>query len=340
LTCSVIISCYNEAGRLKEKAEQILALEGAASIVQLLIGSDGSTDHPEQALAGVVDPRLGLRCFPERRGKPAVLHDLIAQATGDVVIMMDVRQRVGQQALVALLANFADPEVGVVSGELRFVHHSEPGAPSSGVDAYWRYEKWIRRVEACYHSVPGATGALYAMRRELARPFSPDLVLDDVVLPMLAIAQGTRCVFERDAVVYDEPSRDLRRESIRKRRTLAGCVQVMVRWPRWFLPGGHPIWWQYGSHKVLRLYSPLFLALAFAASFVLRHQTPWAILTAMQCIFYASALTGLGLARRSRCPAVVRIPAVFIGMQWMVLQGWMDAATGRLRAAWEVASSR
>ena len=93
LTATVIIAGYNEAPRLAGKIENILSVHGADRIQQILIGSDGSTDQPEAALASIQDSRVKLVTFPERRGKPSVLNDLIPQATADILILMDVRQR-------------------------------------------------------------------------------------------------------------------------------------------------------------------------------------------------------------------------------------------------------
>jgi len=62
-----------------------------------------------------------------------------------------------------MLENFADREVGAVSGDL--VVESAPGV-MAGVGLYWRYEKWLRAREGRVHSTVGATGAISAVRRE------------------------------------------------------------------------------------------------------------------------------------------------------------------------------
>ena len=113
-----------------------------------------------------------------------------------------------------MLANFADPAVGVVSGELVFRADSEGSTAAQGIGAYWRYEKSIRKAEARFRSIPGATGALYAIRKELFQPIPESTLLDDVVIPMQAVAEGCRCVFEQRAVAWDTPSQSLGRESI------------------------------------------------------------------------------------------------------------------------------
>ena len=217
---SVVLAAHNEAARLPAKLRSLLAARPAGQLLEILIGSDGSTDDPVAAAASVGDPRVQVIAFPERRGKPAVLNDLMGRVRGDVVVMMDARQEVDPEVFAQLLPNFSDPKVGVVSGELVFRRSARDTATAEGMDAYWRYEKYIRRSEGCFRSVPGATGAIYAIRRILLRPLPPQTILDDVAIPMLAVRQGYRCVFESGAVVYDEPSRHPEQESARKRRTL------------------------------------------------------------------------------------------------------------------------
>lgn len=202
---SLVLASYNESPRLEIKLRDLLTSEQAQYIAEILIGSDGSTDDTPAMLARLNDPRIKLIEFPERRGKPAVLNDLIPRCTQDIVVLCDARQIFAPNAIPALLANMADPTVGVVSGELIFRKPGQTNMAGQGIGAYWRYEKSIRKAEARFRSVPGATGALYAIRKELFEPIPATTLLDDVVIPMQAIVRGYRCVFEPGAVAWDEP---------------------------------------------------------------------------------------------------------------------------------------
>lgn len=326
-SASVIISCFGETAQLAEKIRQILASDGAERIREILIGLDGAAASGEPPST---DPRVKIFPFPERRGKPAVLNDLIPHATGEILVMMDVRQRLDAAALNALLENFSDPAIGVVSGELVFESGDATTADASSIDMYWKLEKWLRLREARYASVPGATGALYAMRRKLAQPIPPEAALDDVLLPMRAIAQGYRCIFEPAARIYDRPAKDAAREAIRKRRTLAGCVQLLKFHPRWVLPFGHPIWWQFASHKIARLFSPMLLMLAGVTNALLLPQPLYAALGGMQIMLYALAIAGM-----KRSTGKIRPLGVFLHMQGTLLQAWRDGLTRRSLALWD-----
>src|SRR6185436_5193471 len=94
----------------------------------------------------------------------------------------DVRQMFDRSAIRELVANFADEEVGAVSGELFLMEADNES--TDGVGLYWRYEKALRSMESDIHSVSGATGAIYAIRRKLFVPLASETILDDVIIPM------------------------------------------------------------------------------------------------------------------------------------------------------------
>ena len=102
--------------------------------------------------------------------------------------LTDVRQTLAPDSLQLLIDCFADPSVGVVSGELKIRVARNSGEASTGL--YWRYESWIRQQLSSIDSMFGATGPFYAMRRELAVPLPLDVLLDDMYLPLSAFFRG------------------------------------------------------------------------------------------------------------------------------------------------------
>jgi hypothetical protein len=275
--------------------------------------------------------------FADRRGKAAVLNDLAAQCRGDVIAFVDARQMLSPQALERMVANFADPRVGVASGELVLQPVGDANTAAEGIGFYWRYEKWIRTSESGFRSVPGATGALYAVRRELYRSIPPQTLLDDVVIPMQIVEQGYRCILERGAHAFDIASDSSAREAVRKRRTIAGCAQLIVRQPRWLLPWKNPIWWEYVSHKLARLASPVLLSIAAIANLRLAAAGPYEALLAAQGAFYSAALVGWLYQRSGRRSTMFGPFLMFLSLNTTTLLALWDALRGRYRAAWQKA---
>src|SRR5262249_54665110 len=184
----------------------------------------------------------------------------------DILVFADARQRWDPLALRMLLENFADPEVGAVSGDL--VVESAPGV-MGGVGLYWRYEKWLRKKESQIHSTTGVTGAICAVRRALFPGGPPGTLLDDVYWPLCVVMGGHRVVHDKRAVAYDRLPERARDEFRRKVRTLTGCFQIVTRLPQTLLPWRNPVWVQFVSHKLLRLAVPWALLAMLLGSAVL-----------------------------------------------------------------------
>ncbi|MEN3339127.1 MAG: hypothetical protein V7647_2803 [Acidobacteriota bacterium] len=286
---SIVVAARNEAARLPARIANLLALNYPAPR-EIIIVSDGSTDGTRDTVrefvagAGAAAATVRVVEVPAG-GKPLALNAGVAAASGEIVVFADARQRFSPDALLELVANFADPKVGGVTGELILDCESAPGNGGSsigdGVGLYWTYEKWLRRKESAVWSTLGATGAIYALRRRLWRPLPPETLLDDVLAPMRAVLDGYRIVFEERALAFDKAAPDAEAEKRRKTRTLAGNYQVLGQDPRLLVPVLNPVWLQYLSHKVGRLVVPWALLLAFVTNAVLAPSS-W---------FYAAALT-------------------------------------------------
>lgn len=285
---SIVMVVHNEEKILGRKIDNLLCLNYPKEKFELHVVSDGSTDRTEAILRCYNhDSRVKTTCSPQRRGKSACLNDGIGAAQGSIVLFTDVRQEIESDALQLLVENFADPAVGAVSGELML------GAPSSGeagmgMGLYWRVEKVIRELESCSGSVVGATGALYAVRRELLVPLPDDTVLDDVYIPMNVVRQGQRVIFDGRARAWDSPHLGGRREFARKVRTLSGNYQLLQLAP-WLVRSGNPIRFEFVSHKLMRLVIPFALVALVVSSALIR--TPfYRIALIAQAAFYVIAV--------------------------------------------------
>jgi biofilm PGA synthesis N-glycosyltransferase PgaC len=310
---SIVLAVRNEAARLPARIDNLLQLNYPGRR-ELIVVSNGSTDGTRDVLAEYAD-RVQAVEIPAG-GKARALNVGVSIAAGDILIFADARQQFSADALVELAANFVDSEVGGATGEL--VLDAESGAPTSSVGEsvglYWKYEKWLRRNESAVWSTLGATGAIYAIRRELWRPLPADALLDDVLVPMRVVLEGRRIVFDEKARAYDHASTDAASETRRKTRTLAGNYQILAQEPRLLVPVLNPVWLQYMSHKVSRLFVPWALIAAFIASAVLA-PSHWFFTAAlsMQIAFYGLAAIGAALEARERRGFLNQVSAVAEG---------------------------
>jgi len=293
-TLSIVIAARDEAERLPTRVANLLGLEYPTR-PEIIIVSDGSTDGTSEVLRPFGD-RVRLIDLP-RGGKPLALNAGVAAARGDVVVFADARQRFARHALLELVANFEDPHVGAVTGELVLDCEEDSLASDSkvaeGVGLYWTYEKWLRRQESRIWSTLGATGAIYAMRRTLWRPLPPETLLDDVLASMRIVLDGKRVVFDDEARAFDRVATSGADESRRKTRTLAGNYQILALEPRLLNPFANPVWVQYVSHKLGRLIVPWCLALALITNIPLAFKSwPYRLALMVQLCFYGLAFLG------------------------------------------------
>jgi biofilm PGA synthesis N-glycosyltransferase PgaC len=335
---SIVVAARNEGGRLAGRIDNLLRLDYPASRRQIVIVSDGSTDDSLEVLARY-EPVVESVALSSG-GKARALNAGVERARFGLLVFADARQAFAPDALRALVAPFADPQVGAVSGELvlegeardrrmliadrrgRTVRpipadaerrapgnrrHSIQSSIAEGVGLYWRYEKQIRRDESAIGSTMGVTGAMYAMRRSLWRPLPENAILDDVLAPMRCVLAGSRVVFEDRARAYDRTARNAKDESRRKQRTLAGNYQLFWLEPALLLPWRNPAWIQFVSHKVARLAVPYALPPLWLLSFLLsRRSVVYAAAFAAQCLFYLLATYGAWLETHE--PGTTRDP--------------------------------
>lgn len=332
---AIIVVMHNEAARAKAKIETCLAQDYPADRMRVVVACDGSTDSTHDVVRAYGGRGVTLLPFAERRGKAACLNDAVAACDEDILVFTDARQMLNREAVSCLVETLADPAVGAVSGELVF---EVEGASSfgQGVDAYWRYEKFIRRSEAAVHSVPGVTGALYAVRRSAYRPISARTILDDVAIPMQVVMQGLRVVFDGRAQAVDKPSTDAQQERVRKVRTLAGNFQLVSMYPSLMLPWRNPIFVQFVSHKLLRLLAPWAMLAVLLGNVALAPGSSfYGALLVLQLAIYSLPVLGWCVPRANAWRPV-RLAHAFFTLNWFAVLGLFEFLRNRNPQLWHV----
>ena len=285
-TITAVIPVHNGVQFLSAKLESILGSGYPSEKLDVLVLSDASSDGTDE----VADEYA--RRFPNRvralrlprGGKAAALNLALTEVNAEVLLLTDVRQRLHPGCVRRLAEMLHDPQVGVVSGNLKILLGESTEEVNVGL--YWRYESWIRSNLGRIDSLMGATGPIYAIRRSLARPLPAGCLLDDVWLPMQAVLAGYRSVLDEEAIAWDYPT-DLDAEFARKVRTQAGLFQLV-----WQLPGlfslRNRLRWPFLFFKLGRLLLPEVLIVLLLASFWLPAAWSWPAV-AGQCVFYGLA---------------------------------------------------
>ncbi|MGH2916975.1 MAG: glycosyltransferase [Solirubrobacteraceae bacterium] len=259
---SVIVAAYAEQEVIADRVANLRALDYPADRLEVIVCCDGSPDETaKRAREAGADAVLELR----RSGKVRAQDAGVERCTGAIVAFSDANARWAPDGLRELVAPFADPAIGYVCGDVRFVN--ERGDNQEGL--YWRYEMAVRTLESRLRSVTGGTGAIYATRRESYLIVDP-IMGHDLSFPFNMVKRGWRAVYAPRAHASEKMVPTIEGEFARKRRMMSHGWPIVLRGglldPRGYDPGYALMIF---SHRLLRYASPFLHASAYVASLAL-----------------------------------------------------------------------
>lgn len=336
---SLVVAAHNERSAIGAKLDNLLSLSYPHDRLEIIIASDGSDDGTDDIVRGYEARGAVLLSLP-RAGKAAALNAAAQRATGEVLAFSDANSVLAPDALLQLVAPFADPSVGGVAGDQRYT--TDRGKTGlHGERQYWRFDRWLKAAESRAGDAISATGALYAVRRRLFQPV-PAGVTDDFAVSTAVIAQGYRLVFAPDAVAYEPAARSSRGEFQRKVRIATRGLRAVILRRELLNPARHGFYaLQLLSHKVLRrLVAVPLVVVAVTAPLLWRAGWIYRLATIGQGAFYGLAAIGI-LAPNTRLgrSRLCALPAYFSLVNLAVLLALENIVLGRTIDRWEPARS-
>ena len=329
---SLLIPAYNEEAHLEAKLCNSLLLDYPKEKLEIVVASDGSTDRTNAIAESFRAQGVKLFAMRDNIGKSAMLSRTVPLLRGEIVIFSDASSELEPDALRQLVRNFADWRVGCASGLYRLRESKDVRGEGEGL--YWKYEIFLKQQESRLHSILGAHGAFYAIRKQLFGRLGGSSINDDYLIPMQIVAQGYRAVYEPTAVAWEREAASLKGEFARRRRIAAGNCQQIVQLRALLDPLRGWIALCFFSHKFLRTLAPLFLLTLLVSSFWLLQ--PWAaVFLALQGLVYASALLGYVFQRQGRLVRWLSPPLYFCMGNLAMLAGMFKFCFGRQRISWE-----
>lgn len=326
-TPSVAILCamYNEEDVADEKVVNFKAL--SYPYVRMYIGSDGSSDCTNEILSRYNnDPSISTYVFP-RRGKVHVINDLIVAAKADILVFTDANSMFQTDAIQRLVAHFVDPYIGAVCGRLNLVDTDY----KSGEGFYWRFETMLKRAESIFKCVVGGNGAIYAVRKELARQLPPNTINDDFTISMRVIQQGYGMTYADDAVATEEAGRNDTVEFTRHVRDAAGHFRAIIH----LLPLLNPLYPKrflfYVSHRVIRWFVPHLMLFLITIPWFTMHSPAARCVLFAEGVFYLLAILGYITKSKNK---LIYIPYYFTYINLAILLGFVRNLAGLQKVAW------
>jgi cellulose synthase/poly-beta-1,6-N-acetylglucosamine synthase-like glycosyltransferase len=332
----LLVSAYNEEKWIADRVLNALHQDYPADRLKVVVASDGSADRTCQIVRQLAERypgRVILRDFEVRRGKANVLNAVLPELASEIVVLSDANTFFNRDTVRNLVRWFERPDIVAVCGKLDLVD----AATGRNVDSlYWRYENLLKEAEARLGALLGANGAVYAIRRADYVPIPSDTIIDDFVIPLaMKLRTRGRIVYDADAVATEETPPTVSDEFRRRSRIGAGGFQSLARlWPL-VLPTAGWTSLAFVSHKVLRWFAPLFLALALTANVALLPLPQYRVLLALQLAFYSAAAIGNYLPGNSTLVRSLRLATLFTSMNAALAVGFWRWAAGLQGGVWQ-----
>ncbi|ALA59788.1 glycosyltransferase family 2 protein [Nitrospira moscoviensis] len=260
---TLLISAFNEAHVIGDKLRNAVALDYPMQKLEIMVISDASTDATDDIVRSFAGQGVTLLRMAERGGKTVGLNAAMQQAKGDIVVFSDANIMYRSDTIRRLVRNFADPSVGCATGDSQYADDPDSAAHAQE-NSYWGYERYIRSMESIVGSTVGGDGAIFAIRRHLYQPLSPETI-NDLVVPLQIVTKGYRAVFEPTAIGLEPSAGDFRKEFRRKRRIVNRSWRGVMSVAGILNPSKVGLFaWQVWSHKVLRWLVLPFVMIGFA----------------------------------------------------------------------------
>ncbi len=332
---SLVIPAYNEERAIRGKLDNVTSLTFPRERLQVVVVSDASTDRTDAIVAGYTQRGVELERLATRRGKIGAYAAVFPRLTGDIVVFSDATSMVVPDALDRLVENFADPSVGCVGAQVRFVNPSD-AAVGKGVNTYWDYESAIKQRESDLDSLVSVSGTLYAVRRDLYPLDMREDLADDLIVPLDVRARGLRAVFEPAAICVEETTLDVREEVAKRTRITIQNIRGLVSRAAMFNPIRFGLFSLFlVSHKLMRLLVPALLILVFVLTAALAVSSPlFVVLAVLQLAFYVSAIAVYFLESHARVRALNAV-FYFCLSNLAILLGMVSFFKGTRVATWE-----
>ncbi len=330
-TVSILIVAYNEEKHIAETITNKLDLSYPKEKLEIIVVSDESEDQTDEIVKLISDkPNVNVKFFRQvpRAGKTSGLNLIVSDAQGEIIIFSDANSLYEKDALKHLVKNFADSDIGYVTGKMEYFN-KEGSLIGDGCSSYMKYENWLRDQETLVGSIVGVDGGIDAMRKSLYEKLRADQ-LPDFVQPLKVVEKGYRVVYEPKALLREEALDDSGQEYTMRVRVTLRALWALHDMRQLLNPVNFCIFsFQLISHKLLRYLAFIPLVLCFISNIMLINAGGiYIVFLLAQALFYISAWQGKQHKDDKNTPFYYAFPYYFcliniacIHATWRYLKG-------------------
>lgn len=335
---SVLMSVHNEEKVLNDKIRSIFYTLYPHNKLEVLIGSDASTDGTNYLL-GVLSanyPQLRFISYPERQGKPSVINQLVKEAKGSILVLTDAKVFLEIDTIPELIKPFRNEKITAVGGNLVSKRVS-----GSGI-SFQEKTFMDREIKIKYHEgliwgkTIGVYGAIYAIRKEAISPVPEGYSVDDFFISMKVLQNGGSIIMNTSAVAVENVPDDLKMEFRRKVRISAGNFKNLVHFSKLLLRPWTSLFYAYFSHKVIRWIGPfLILSALVSTAFLAPGNQFWLWMLLIQLTGLILPLLDFCLRKINRNIILLRFATHFYAMNLALLTGFFKYILGIKTHIWQ-----
>jgi cellulose synthase/poly-beta-1,6-N-acetylglucosamine synthase-like glycosyltransferase len=335
---SVIMSVYNEEKVLENKINSIYNTSFPKGKMEVIIGSDGSSDRTEEILRKMKEKLTNFSFYHSniRRGKPNVLNDLVSKAKGDILIFTDANVFLNESTITGLVKHFKNPEIGLADSKMINKGITKKGI-SRQESAYISMEVNLKNREGLvWGTMMGPFGGCYAMRKNLFIPIPENFLVDDFFLNLNVLKNRKKSINEMKATVSEDVSDMLIEEFRRKKRIAAGSFQNLSHYAGLLWPPYTSLSFSFISHKILRWFGPLFLILIIISNaFIFMRNEIYIYSIYLEGILIIITIIDLIVSRFNKHIAFFRYVTHFFAMNLALSLGLVNFLKGIKTNVWE-----
>jgi cellulose synthase/poly-beta-1,6-N-acetylglucosamine synthase-like glycosyltransferase/peptidoglycan/xylan/chitin deacetylase (PgdA/CDA1 family) len=224
---SVVIPAYNEAAGIAATVTSMVASRYPGDL-EVIVVDDGSADGTADVVWQLGLPGVRVISQPNA-GKPAALNRGIAEASHEILVLVDGDTIFAADTIGRLTSRLRDPAVGAVSGNAKVGNRG-------GILGRWQHLEYVmgfnldRRMFDILGAIPTVPGAVGAFRRQAltaAGGLSNDTLAEDTDLTMAICRSGWRVTYEESAIAWTEAPSSLKQLWRQRYRWCYGTMQSM-----------------------------------------------------------------------------------------------------------------
>ena len=335
---TIVFSVFNEEKVIRRKLESILNSDYPKDKLQVLIGSDNSTDNTHHIIEEFVTQNSNITLIKKtaRYGKLKIINELIDLTTTEHLVFTDANVFFEPLTLKALVYNLIDKEAKMVCGNIHKFSPKNQGISDQEI-FYMNFENQLKHHESLkYGFCVGVEGGCYAILKPSFVKVPDGFLMDDFFITLDVISKNGKVLFEPEALCYEDVNDAPMIEFKRKIRISLGNFRNLKFYKHLLFPIHKGFGFAFFSHKVLRWFTPFAIIFSFAFTLTLMMYCPffkW--ITLAYSLLIALPILTIFLEKIKLKIPFVNALGHFILMNFALLLGYFKFISASHESAWE-----